>query len=230
MILPIQIEFRNVDASPAVERGIRKAVAKLDRFFDRIISCRVLVEIPHLRHRSGSPYLVRIDLTVPGREIVVKHQPAAGNSLRATPRVRKQLELEAPHKNLRLAINDAFKKAERQLQDCVRRMRREVKTHEVRPKAVVSKLFSENNYGFLMTPDGREIYFHRDSVLGRNFDRLSAGTLVTFLEERGEKGPQASTVRLVGKPHPGKSRRGKGIVDSRGSDHVNFNAHQESFG
>jgi prolyl-tRNA editing enzyme YbaK/EbsC (Cys-tRNA(Pro) deacylase)/cold shock CspA family protein/ribosome-associated translation inhibitor RaiA len=210
MILPIQIEFRNMHSSSAVEQWIRKRAAKLDRFFDRIIACRVLVEIPHLRHRSGSAYLVRIDLTVPGREMVVKRQPVPASSLRAAYRVRKALELEAPHKNLRLAIHDACKKAERQLQNCVHRMRREVKTHEVLPKALVSKLFWQKGYGFLVTLDEREIYFHKDSVLGKNFDKLAEGTLVTFIEEKGEKGPQASTVRLVGTSLPGKSRAGTG--------------------
>jgi cold shock CspA family protein len=78
-----------------------------------------------------------------------------------------------------------------------------VKAHELTPHARVTKLFPEENYGFLETPDGIEVYFHRNSVLGGGFDRLQIGMEVSFVEEEGEKGPQASTVRRVGK-HQGR--------------------------
>jgi ribosome-associated translation inhibitor RaiA len=123
MTLPVRIEFRNLDASPVVQRWIGEAVAKLETFFDRIIGCRVLVEVPHLHRRRGSPYVVKIELSVPGREIVVQHQPSQGSSLRASGRAAKRFDVQAPHKNLRRAIDDAFRRAGRQLQDharCVR--------------------------------------------------------------------------------------------------------------
>jgi cold shock CspA family protein/ribosome-associated translation inhibitor RaiA len=233
MILPMQIEFRNLTTSPTIELWIRKSAAKLETFFQGIMSCRVLVEIPHLHHRRGSPYLIRIDLTVPGREIVVKHQPRLHNSLRATEEVVKQLEVQTPHKNLRLAISDAFRKAGRQLQDYVRRTRGQVKLHEPSPRAAVSRLFLEEGYGFLATPDGREIYFHKDSVLRGAFQRLKVGRLVTFMEEKGDRGPQASTVRVVGKPRPGnvgKAASGHGFAETKESSNVNFHPHQNSLG
>jgi cold shock CspA family protein len=76
-----------------------------------------------------------------------------------------------------------------------------VKTLESSPHARVSELFPDDGYGFITTPDGREIYFHRHSVLQEGFDDLQIGTEVSFVEEQGKKGPQASTVKPVGKHH-----------------------------
>jgi len=68
------------------------------------------------------------------------------------------------------------------------------------PRALVVRLFPNARYGFLKTPDGREIYFHRNSVLHDDFERLAIGTEVRFDEEEGDKGPQASSVQVVNKP------------------------------
>ncbi len=76
-----------------------------------------------------------------------------------------------------------------------------VKTLETAPHARVARLFPEEGYGFLETPDRREIYFHRDSVLHEGFERLQIGTEVSFIEAEGKKGPQASTVKLAGRHH-----------------------------
>ncbi len=81
------------------------------------------------------------------------------------------------------------------------RRRGAVKALERAPHAWVSKLFPEEGYGFLETPDGREVYFHRRSVLHERFDRLEVGTEATFVEEEGKRGPQASTVKPVGRHH-----------------------------
>ena len=89
----------------------------------------------------------------------------------------------------------------RQLEDYARRQRLAVKQHELPPHAKVSKLFPQEGYGFIETADGRDVYFHRDSVLHDAFDRLHIGTEVSFAEETGAKGPQATTVHLVGKHH-----------------------------
>jgi cold shock CspA family protein len=99
-----------------------------------------------------------------------------------------------------VAVRDAFDVARRQLEDFVRHQRGDVKSHETPPHARVSKLFPEGGYGFLETPDGREIYFHRNSVLHEGFNRLKINSEVRFSEEMGEKGPQASSVTLIGKP------------------------------
>jgi len=210
MILQLQITFRNVASSEEVKGWIQEEASKLDEFYDRIIGCRVLVELPSRHRKSGNLYHVRVDLTVPGGEVVVKRQP---NRRWLPGRVRreatKRLEIRVPHKDLRQAINDAFSATRRQLQDYSRRQRRDVKIHEAPPLACVTRLFPEEGYGFLETPDGREIYFHKNSVLNDGFSRLASGTFVSFSEEKGEEGPQASTVRIVrrkSEAEPGRSR------------------------
>ena len=203
MILPIQITFRNMEPSGIVEEWIRAEAAKLEEFYSHIMGCRVVVELPNRRHRWGSLHHVRIDLTVPGGELVVKWQPSLHSSIQHIHqnKIVKHLEVKVPHRELRQAIDDAFKAMGRRLQDYARRQRGDVKTHEPIPRARVTKLFPAAGYGFLETPGGREIYFNRNSVLDEGFDRLKIGTVVKFAEEEGEKGPQASTVKPAHNRH-----------------------------
>jgi cold shock CspA family protein len=176
MQLPLQITARDISLSEAAEGDIRAKAANLDTYYDGIMGCRVVVEGPVRHHRKG-PFTVRIDLTVPGAELVVDRHADA---------------------ELYVAIRDDFDAARRRLEDYARRQSGAVKFHEETRRAQVSRLFPEEDYGFLETPDGREIYFHRHSVLHPGFDRLAIGTEVRFAEEAGEKGPQASTVAIVG--------------------------------
>jgi ribosomal subunit interface protein len=182
MELPLQITFRNMDSSPAIEAKIRESAAKLDRFYDHIMSCRVVVEAPHRHHRRGHLYHVRIDLTVPDGELLVTRDPAEHDA----------------HRDVYVAIRNAFNAAARQLEDHARRQQRRVKLHAAAAAARIARLFPGEGYGFLETPEGREIYFHKNSVVGDEFERLAVGTQVRFVEEQGEKGPQASTVQVAG--------------------------------
>src|ERR1017187_1706054 len=197
----MQITFRNMKRSEEIEGWIRAEAAKLETLYSQLMGCRVAVEVPHRHHRKGSPYHVRIDLTVPRGEIVVKREPSLSARARqlGERKIKKNSEVKIPHKNLRTAINDAFKAAGRRLQDYARRQRGDIKTHAQLPEARVSKIVPREDYGFLTSDDGREIYFHKNSVLGRAFPRLKVGAIVTFVEEPGEKGPQASTVRVIPK-------------------------------
>lgn len=202
---PLQITFRDPDLPPAAESWIRSEAAKMQNFYSRITGCRVAIETPHHR-RYGGTYHVRIDLMLPGRKLVIRHEPNLRTAARQTGEheVRKHLEVSAPHKHLHQAINDAFKAAGRVLEDYARRQRGDVKNLQTPPQATVTQIFPDKGYGFLVTPDGREIYFHADSVLNGAFGRLKVGTVVGFAEEQGDKGPQASTVRILGKQ--GRSR------------------------
>lgn len=206
MKLPTQITFRNMKSSEAVETCIHEEVAKLETFYDQIISCRVMVETPHRHHQRGIPIHIRIDLGVPGGEIVVNHEPSLHGSLQKTaePMRSKKQNVEATHKDAYLVIRDAFKTLRRQLQQFARRQKREIKQHQSQPLATVSRLFPEKDYGFLQTPEGEEIYFHRNSLLNVTFDQLTPGAVVTYVEAPGEKGLQASTVRLQGKSAPAR--------------------------
>lgn len=201
MELPTQITFRNMESSENVKEWIRSEADKLETFYKPIMGCRVAVEIPHRHRRKGAAYGVRIDLTLPGREIVVKRSPTLAHRLRQVREtaLTKHEELDGPRKNLRMAISQAFEAARRRLQEYARKQRREVKTHEPFPVARVTRIFPDDGFGFITAPDGREIYFHQDSVLNGAFKRLKVGTVVHFAEEKGEKGLQASTVRIAGK-------------------------------
>lgn len=184
MQVPMEITFRDVPRSDHLEKLVRREGAKLDKFFDRIMSVRVAIERPQRHQRAGSPYRIRIQVTVPpGKELVVRREPLDRDM----------------HDELHGLIVDAFKAMRRRLQSQVERMRGETKTH-AEARALVTQLVPEEGYGFLKTLDGRDIYFHEAAVVGQEFPRLTIGTQVRFVEQTGRKGPQASTVQIVDKP------------------------------
>lgn len=137
MNLPLQITFRHMDSSPAVEARVRDEAAKLERFFDRITSCRVVIEAPHRHHQQGRGYQISIDIGVPGREIVVKHEPSLHASLAQseTGEWEKSLEAHPEHKDIYVAIRDAFAAARRQLEDYARILRGDVKRSRSREES-----------------------------------------------------------------------------------------------
>ncbi len=185
MKLPLQVTFRNMDASAAVEADIRDKAAKLDQYCGDIMSCRVVVEFLHRHHHQGNLFHVRIDITVPDEELVVSRTP----------------EEHHAHEDVYVAVRDAFNAATRQLQDYNARRQQHVKRHEPESHGRIIQLIPMQDYGVILTPDNREIYFHRNSVLNADFDKLEEGIEVRFHEEAGEKGPQASTVKVEGKHH-----------------------------
>jgi cold shock CspA family protein/ribosome-associated translation inhibitor RaiA len=201
MQTPLQITFRGIESSGAVQEWIQEEAAKLETFYRPIMGCRVAVEAPHRHHRRGIQYHVRIDLTLPGGELVVKHQPNPRSRAfqEQKAKISKRLETGIAHKDLRVAVADAFRVAGRRLQDHARKQAGHVKLHEPASIARVNRIMGDEGYGFLITPDGQEVYFHKDSVLNKGFNRLKVGTRVIFVEEQGEKGLQASSVRVMGK-------------------------------
>jgi ribosomal subunit interface protein len=196
MQVPLQITFRHMDASEALTARIHSRVEELERFFARIISCRVVVECRHQRRQQGNLFHVRIDLNVPGREIVVGRDPAARHA----------------HEDAHVAVRDAFDAVRRLLEDHVRQSRGEVKLHAVPDHGTIARLIVEQDYGFIATADGSEIYFHRNSVANGGFDKLAIGDEVRFVVQVAESanGPQASTVIPIGKHHlpPAEAVRG----------------------
>ena len=202
MQLPLQVTFRDVPFADLIEPEIRRRAAGLDRYYDRIVSCRVLVERTHRHHLDGNRFHVRIDLGVPGSEIVINRD----SSLHGTEqdvdqeRERKQHEVHSVHKHARVAVREAFNLARRRLQDYGRRQRGDTKSHETPLHGRVVRV-SADGYGFIATSEGREIYFHRGSLIGGKFDDLRVESEVAFAEEAGEHGPQASTVRMLRKHH-----------------------------
>ena len=128
----VRITFRNLEPSAAVEKWIQSEAEKLETFYSRIMSCRVAVEIPHRHQRKGNQWHIRIDLMLPGKELVIKREPGASSRSRITKAAMagKVSKIE-PHHDLRLAIHDAFKAASRRVQDYARLNRGDVKTHPV---------------------------------------------------------------------------------------------------
>jgi len=186
MQLPLEISYRDVPKTDALDTLVREKVGKLEQVCDHINSCRIAIEQAHKQPNSGSPYRVRIDMTVPpGHELAVVENPGEGTQYQPVETV----------------IRNAFESARRQLIELTERQRNEVKSHPTQEMtAIVTKLFPEEGYGFLKSVEGQEVYFHRNSVLHDDFDRLSIGTGVRFFAEEGEQGLQASTVQIVNKP------------------------------
>jgi len=197
MTVPIQITFRNIEHSERIEAKVRQEAANLEKFYSPIMSCRVMIEAPEHRRRYGELHHVRIDLGVPGGELVVKSEPSLHGSIPEEERkTAKHLEVDIPHKHIEVAVRDAFRSARRQLQDYARRQRGDTKTHDAHQARVV-EMHPERECGLLETGDLRHIYFHKNSVLGGSFGRMKVGSTVVFAEEQGDYGPQASTVRML---------------------------------
>lgn len=180
----LQLDFQGTDASPALRSLVEERVSDLESRFGRITSCRVVIKAPGGHHRTGGLLEVSIFLALPdGREVAVNRTPQNDERF-ADPA---------------FAIGDAFKRARRQLQDNVRKMQGKVKEPERAPIGTVAKIDHERGFGFLESADGREIYFHENSVINSGFARLGAGDRVSYHEAQGDKGPQASTVKPLGK-------------------------------
>jgi len=191
MRIPLEISYRGVEKTEPIEALLHEKCAKLERYCDHINSCRISIEKPQEHQTSGNPYRVRLDITIPpGKEIAVIKGNGKGDM----------------HKELHAVIRDAFDAARRQVQKINDKQNREVKLHTDNiAQAIVNKIFPDDGYGFLKTLDGRNVYFHQHSVLHDDFSRLAIGTSVRFVEEIGEKGPQATSVQIIDKP--GKKRK-----------------------
>lgn len=187
MNIPLEIVFRNMDRSDAIEARVREKAQRLERFHDNIIRCRVVVEAPHRHQHRGKHYQVGIDIGVPGKQVIVNH---TGPS-------------DPAHEDVYIAIRDAFSAATRRLEDHVRTIRGKVKSHEVPPHGKVLQLFPEEGHGLVRTPDGQEVFFNRNSVADGAFDQLEVGSEVRIAiapQAVGQE-PRAQHVQPVGKHH-----------------------------
>lgn len=186
MNVPLEISYRGIERTDTIDGLINGEVNHLEEVCDHVSSCRVSVERPGKHIQSGSPFRVRVDVTVPpGHEIVSRREPGQGEM----------------HEELTTVIIDVFDAARRQLQELTEKQQDPGKRdREPQMNAIVDKVFPDEDYGFLKNLEGRDVYFHRNSVLNNDFDRLSPGTGVHYSEEMGDKGLQASSLRIVSKP------------------------------
>jgi ribosomal subunit interface protein len=182
-----EISYVNVEKTEYIDALVHRQIDKLHRFADDIMSCKVAIEQPNQHQRSGNPYRVRVELTLPpGKHLVVS----------------KGLGDHEMHDELGTVVRSAFDAMERRLRAIDERRKGEVKQHE-EPIAFVSALHPEDGYAFVRTPEGRELYLHENSLLDGDFSRIGVGTGVWFAEEMGQEGPQISSARIVSQP-PGR--------------------------
>jgi cold shock CspA family protein/ribosome-associated translation inhibitor RaiA len=182
METPLEIAFHNMTPSEAVEAEIRKRVDKLERIYDRLIGCRVSVEAPHKQHRTGNVYEVHIEMRVPrGPELVVSREPHHAKERYANP-------------DIRTSLRDAFKVAETKLKAYKEQLRGEVKRHDSMFQGQVAQVVAGQDFGFITTKEGAQLYFHRNSLMDGDFDKLKPGEVIHYVEEMGDTGPTASKV------------------------------------
>ena len=138
MQVPLQVTFKDMPVDPAVETACRLEAEKLERYYGRITRCRVVVSMPHKGSRRGRHWVVRLDVSIPGKEIVVNRDPV------------RHRDFEQPGR----AVREAFDAARRQLEDHVRRARGLVKTHAEPEQGRVKKLDQRGGSGFSQRPEG----------------------------------------------------------------------------
>lgn len=186
MMVPPEISYRNMSSNPDLEADIRRHIGKLEELFDRITSCKVVVEAPDKALPTSEPFHCKIYLAIPEHDIVVDRDPG---------------DITTHRGDVNAAINDSFQAAERQLKKVVDQMRGQTKRHETPPHGIVKLIKPEEGYGFIETPEHRDIYFHANSVSEIAFKDLVVGQQVRYQEELGEEGPQATVVLPVGRHH-----------------------------
>ena len=179
MQVPVQVVLKKVPQPAAVREEVMKAADVLERFHKRVTGCRVAVTNPDTRHRTGGLFDVHVLLHVPGHPDIV---------------VNRRAEDQPEREHISVSLRKAFAQARRRLQDTAREMRGDVKARAAQATGRVAKLFGRSGYGIIEDAEGREIYFHRNSVLDGKFAGLKIGAKVRFVETEGEKGAQASTV------------------------------------
>jgi cold shock CspA family protein/ribosome-associated translation inhibitor RaiA len=192
MQAPIEIAFQHCKPSEEIRAEVAKQAKRLEKFSDRITSCHVAIAGPQTRHRQGDAFKIDVRIAMPEHRDVIVTRTHGDAPEREHPLV---------------AVREAFDAAVRQIEDLARDMRGQVNDHQVKDHLAeshgrVTKFLAGEDCGFIETEEGREIYFHRNAVLGGAFDRLTIGSEVRFVEEMGDKGAQSSAVRLVAKHRP----------------------------
>ncbi len=181
MNLPLQITFRHMEPSPALQERIRKLMSRLDKFSAHILHCQVVVEEPHQHGHQGSLFEFRIEITVPDEKIVVA----------------RTHDLNHAHENAYVSLRDAFRSVRRQLEDYERRHRKGIKAHVEPLQGRICEIDPRRSFGRIETEDGRLFYFHGNSLVGGRLEDLVTGLRVRFSEQPGDLGPQASGVHVL---------------------------------
>jgi ribosomal subunit interface protein len=184
---PLDLAFRNLDASDYLRSLVEERVARLEKFHPRITGCRVVIEAPHRSAEGHNPPLgISVEVDVPGRPRIVAKD------------VEPQRDLKGDHLS---AINRAFEAIERQLEELGDKQRGDVKRHEAdRQTGSIVRLFPDQGHGFVEIAGGPELFFTRNALTGGEFDDLEVGTMVQVTQATtdGPMGPQASSIEVLG--------------------------------
>jgi ribosome-associated translation inhibitor RaiA/cold shock CspA family protein len=181
MKLPMHVTFHGLNPSPSLELAAREKAQRLETFCSDIMACRVAVELRHKHKHQGRQFGVRVDVTVPGHELVANR---------------------SADEDAHVALREAFDDIRRQIEDTVRRRRGQVKEHALPLRGEVVRLNDEEGFGFIRTAAGDEYYFSRANLANLRFEQVSIGTEVQFIGELADEGRQAKRVS-VGKHHSG---------------------------
>lgn len=174
-MLPLQITVCDMPSSPILEDHIRKKASKLSQYYRRINSIRIVIHVPQKHKHQGKLYSIHIDLTVPGKELVVNRQF---------------------DQDVYVAIRDAFNALQRQLESYSRKKRGDVKTHEIHNKGHIKRIFHDEGYGFIQGVDGNEYYFSANSIISSSFLQMEQGDIVRFIDQVTADGLQARHITL----------------------------------
>ncbi len=165
MQIPLQITFRDMPRSDALEAAIREKAGKLEEFHPRLMSCRVVLEEKRRHKHQGRLFNVRIGLHVPGHEFVVNRDD---------------------HEDVYVALRDAFDAAKRILENKIQLKQQDVKCHEQPTHGRITRLDPVQGSGLIETTNGAEAFFSRENVVSPSFERLEVGAEVQFLLESGK--------------------------------------------
>lgn len=181
-MIDLKVQYLGFPESDFVSAAVWDYVENLEKFCDQIMSCHVVITHPPRKHHQGGIYHVKIRLHLRGSDIIIDREASKNHA----------------HEDVYVALRDAFGSARRKVEDYVRIQSGQVK-QTVRPMhARVIRILADQDGGFLLSEDRREIYFHRNSLVDESFDNLKVGQEVRFSEGMGENGPQVTTMYVVG--------------------------------
>lgn len=179
------VSFHGVAVDEVLRDEALAHIRELEKLCRDIIGCTVVLSQPHRHPRHGRLWSVRLDLVVPGVDVIVNRTHRRDHA----------------HEDPRVALRDAFAAARRRLEEHLRERRGDVKTHRLHDVGRILRVLPADGYGFIAAADGREIYFHAHALAEGKLGDVVAGTPVRFAVEDGDDGPQATWVHVTdGRP------------------------------
>jgi cold shock CspA family protein/ribosome-associated translation inhibitor RaiA len=191
MQVPLEIAFHDVEKSDWMEEEIRNRAAGLDAVYGRLTAVRVRMEKPHRSQRTGNLYECHIEMSVPGKSLVVSRAPHHAED-----------KYSGPAPDVAQVIRESFDAAEKQLKAFKEQIGGDVKRHAEDGQMGGQVSILEEDHGFVLTNTGGQLYFHRNSVLGDGFEALRRGDHVHYIETTGDTGPIANKVRKAAPQSP----------------------------